>query len=156
MPLILLSLFIAVPLIEVYLFIAVGSVIGALPTVLACIATAVAGAAIVRHQGMNVMASARGALQAGRFPAEEAFDGVCLVAAGVLLMTPGFFTDTVGFLLLVPPLRHALRGWLAVRVEVQGFTTHRDGVVEGEWEVVDEPAYRPREPRDPRLDPPRR
>lgn len=159
MPFLLALAFIAVPLVEVYLFIKVGGLIGALPTVLACIATAVAGAALVRHQGMAVMASARGAMQAGRLPAVEAFDGACLVLAGLLLMTPGFFTDALGFLLLVPPLRRLLRTWLARHVEVSGFEVRRgphDTVVEGEWEVVDEPSRRPRDPRDPRLGPPRR
>jgi UPF0716 protein FxsA len=159
MPFALLGLFVAVPLVEVYLFIKVGSAIGALPTVLACIATATAGALIVRHQGAAVMDSARRALQAGRAPAAEAFDGVCLVLAGLLLMTPGFFTDAMGFLLLVPPLRHLLRRWLAAKVEVSGFEVRRGPggtVVEGEWEVVDEPSSGVRVPRGPRLDPPRR
>jgi len=156
MPLLpILGLLLAVPLIEVWLFIEVGGTIGASWTILACIATAAAGAALVRFQGLSVMASARTEMQAGRVPAAEAFDGVCLLLAGALLLTPGFFTDTLGFLLLVPRLRHGLRAWLARRVEVAGVRVRSgrtDGrVVEGEWEVVEDPARPPRDQDDPRL-----
>jgi UPF0716 protein FxsA len=156
MPLLLFGLFLAVPLIEVVLFIQVGDAIGALWTVLACVATAAAGAFLVRRQGLATMASARQAMDMGRVPAVEAFDGICLVFAGALLLVPGFFTDAIGFLLLLPPFRHALRAWLATRVATMADVHVRRGpggnVVEGEWEVVRDPA----EPsRDPRLDPPR-
>ncbi len=82
MPLLLLAIFLAVPLIEVFLFIELGSVIGALWTVLLCIATAVTGAALVRWQGRAVMASAQQALRENRMPAVEVFDGVCIMVAG--------------------------------------------------------------------------
>ena len=156
MPLLLFGLFLAVPLIEVVLFIQVGGAIGALWTVLACLATAAAGAFLVRRQGLATMASARQAMDMGRLPALEAFDGICLVFAGALLLVPGFFTDTLGFLLLLPPLRHALRTWLASRVAMVDLNVRRgpgSRVMEGEWEVVRDPAE---PPRDPRLDPPRR
>jgi len=155
MPLLIFGLFIAVPLIEVVLFIQVGGAIGALWTVLACLATAAAGAFLVRHQGLATMASARQAMDQGRMPAVEAFDGICLVFAGALLLVPGFFTDALGFLLLLPPFRHALRAWLATRVTVADVQMRRGpggNVVEGEWEVVRDPADTT---HDPRLGPPR-
>jgi UPF0716 protein FxsA len=156
MPLLIFGLFLAVPLIEVVLFIQVGDAIGALWTVLACVATAAAGAFLVRRQGLATMASARQVMDQGRLPAVEAFDGICLVLAGALLLVPGFFTDAIGFLLLLPPFRHALRAWLATRVSMADVHVRRGPggqVVEGEWEVVRDPAE---PPRDPRLDPPRR
>lgn len=155
MPLLLFGLFIAVPLIEVVLFVQVGDAVGTLWTVLACLATAAAGAFLVRRQGLATMASARQAMDMGRVPAVEAFDGVCLILAGALLLVPGFFTDAVGFLLLLPPLRHALRGWLAARLATAEVDVRRGPggtVVDGEWEVVRDPTD---PPRDPRLGPPR-
>jgi len=153
MPLILLGLFIAVPLIEVYLFIELGSVLGALWTVLLCVATAVCGAALVRMQGRQVMASAQRALNEGRMPATEAFDGMCLLAAGFMLLTPGFFTDTLGFLFLVPPFRAVLRRMVARRVETIDINMRAGPggpVMDGEWEVVNDP---PEPANDRRLPP---
>ena len=150
MPLLLLGLFLAVPLIEVYLFIELGSAIGALWTVLLCVATAVTGAALVRFQGRTVMASAQAALRAGRMPASEAFDGICIVMAGFCLLTPGFFTDTVGFLLLIPPLRHLLRRYIARHVATVDLHMRAGPgrtIVDGEWEIVDEPVVPGTEPR---------
>jgi UPF0716 protein FxsA len=155
MPLLLLAVFLVVPLIEVFLFIEIGGAIGALWTVLLCVATAVAGAALVRHQGQSVMASAQQALRENRMPATEAFDGICILLAGLMLLTPGFFTDAVGFALLIPPLRHALRRYLArhVRqVDLQMRAGPGGRVVDGEWEVVNDP---PRPANDSRLNPPR-
>jgi UPF0716 protein FxsA len=92
-------------------------------------------------------------MNVGRMPAVEVFDGLCLVLAGGLLLTPGFFTDALGFLLLLPPLRHALRRWLAARIEVAAVQARRGpgggAVVDGEWEVVRDPREPPREPRLP-------
>ncbi|MBC6441172.1 MAG: FxsA family protein [Rhodospirillales bacterium] len=151
MPILLLSLFLGVPLIEVYLFIELGSLIGALWTVLLCVATAVTGAALVRHQGRAVTISAQEAMRAGRMPAVEAFDGICILAAGMMLLTPGFFTDTGGLLLLMPPVRHMLRHFAARHVEtveVRMRAGPGGPVMDGEWEVVNDPA----QPRnDPRL-----
>ncbi len=152
MPLLLFGLFLAVPLIEVVLFIKVGGVIGAIWTVAACLATAAAGAFLVRRQGRAPMASARRAMEQGAVPAREAFDGICLVLAGALLLTPGVGPDALGFLLLLPPLRHALRGWLAARVAVADIHVRRGPggpVVDGEWEVVPDSAEPPRDPRLP-------
>ena len=155
MPLLLLAAFLAVPLAEVFLFIELGGAIGALWTVLLCVATAAAGAAVVRVQGRAVAASARETLRAGRMPAVEAFDGVCLLVAGLMLLTPGFFTDATGFLLLVPLLRHGLRRMLARHVRAAGPRTRAGpggAAMDGEWTVVDDP---PPPPGDRRLGGPR-
>jgi len=139
--LILFILFLGIPLIEVYLFIVVGGLIGAGWTIALCLATAAVGAWLVRLQGMATVQRARQALSENRFPADAALDGICLVVAGFFLITPGFFTDTLGFLLLVPPVRHALQRWALRHVEVihTGGRHARDGTIDGEYEVVDEP-----------------
>ena len=136
MPLLLIAAFLAVPLAEVYLFAELGGVVGAPATVVLCLVTAAAGALLVRRQGRAVMASARQALQSGRVPAAEAFDGACLAVAGIALLLPGFLTDVTGFLLLAPPLRRHLFALLARRLRV---VTTPATTIEGEWETVDEP-----------------
>ncbi|GBD41851.1 hypothetical protein HRbin39_01238 [bacterium HR39] len=100
--------FLIVPLAEIALLIEVGGRIGTLPTIAACLGTAVLGGVLVRSQRRAVIAALRRALDEGRIPAREAFDGACILVAGALLMTPGFLTDAAGFALLVPPLRAAL------------------------------------------------
>lgn len=111
MILILIAAFILGPIAEIYVLLTVGGALGALPVVGACLATAVIGGAIVRFQGLAALVSARAALDEGRVPVEAAADGVFLLLAAPLLMTPGFITDTLGFLLLIPPVRR----WIARR-----------------------------------------
>ena len=103
-----LLLFVGAPLIELYFLIQVGSVIGALPTIALSILTAVAGAALVRMQGLAVLLRVRQAMDRGETPALALLDGAVLLVCGFLLLLPGFVTDIAGFLLLIPPLRHAL------------------------------------------------
>ncbi|RMD70191.1 MAG: FxsA family protein [Gammaproteobacteria bacterium] len=110
------ALFIILPLIEIFLFIKVGGVIGALPTVLLVVATAVAGIALLRHQGLSTLRRAQRELERGEMPALSLLEGAALLVAGVLLLTPGFLTDTLGFLLLIPPLRRRFVLWLLQRM----------------------------------------
>ncbi|WP_404382333.1 FxsA family protein [Caenispirillum salinarum] len=109
MPLILLVLFIAVPVIEIGVFIQVGGLIGLWPTLGIVILTAVAGTALLKQQGLAVMRRAQDSLNRGEMPLREVFDGACLLFAGALLLTPGFVTDAFGLLLFLPPFRDALR-----------------------------------------------
>ena len=111
----LLVLFIAIPLIEIYLLIQVGGIIGAWPTVFLVVATAVIGVGLLRLQGLSTMMRAREAMARGELPALTMLEGVALIVAGALLLTPGFFTDTIGFLLLVPPVRQGLLKALLLR-----------------------------------------
>ncbi|MFZ1988201.1 MAG: FxsA family protein [Alphaproteobacteria bacterium] len=108
----LLAIFFAVPLIEVALFISVGGAIGVVPTILLCIASAVLGAIIVRHQGLQTLGRLQERLRQGELPTTELAEGAAILAAGLLLITPGFFTDTVGFVLLIPPARRRIIDWL--------------------------------------------
>lgn len=111
----LLLLFFAIPLIEIYLLIKVGGVIGALPTVSLVVFTAVLGAWLVRWQGLSTLNRVRAMMMRGEVPAIEALEGVALLIAGALLLTPGFFTDTLGFLLLMPAVRRGVIQWMIKR-----------------------------------------
>lgn len=108
-------LFLTIPLIEIYLLIKVGSVLGALPTVALVILTAIIGAGLLRMQGFVTMQRVRLSMARGEIPALEMLEGVVLLISGALLLTPGFFTDTIGFLGLIPPLRRGLILWLIDR-----------------------------------------
>lgn len=106
-------LLLTVPIIEIALFIEIGGLIGVGPTIAIVILTALAGAALLRQQGLATLRSARASLEQNRFPIDEVFDGLCLALAGALLLTPGFFTDAVGLLLFLPPVRAVIRRRLA-------------------------------------------
>lgn len=110
---ILLILLIGVPLLEIGVFIEVGERIGLWPTIATVVLTAMMGTALLRHQGLATIGRVQQSLEAGRMPLTEMFDGLCLVLAGALLLTPGFVTDAVGFLLFVPPFRALLRTAIA-------------------------------------------
>ncbi|MGB3178290.1 MAG: FxsA family protein [Albidovulum sp.] len=118
----LLIAFIAVPMIEIGLFIQVGGAIGLWPTLGIVLATAVAGSWLVRMQGALAIAQLRGSLAELRDPTEPIAHGALILLAGALLLTPGFFTDSVGLLLLVPPIRAAVLRWLSSRFKVERFT----------------------------------
>lgn len=158
MGLLILAAFIAVPLIEIGLFIQVGGAIGLWPTLFVVVGTAMAGTALLRHQGLGALARLQQSLDQGEAPLEPVFDGFCLLAAGALLLTPGFFTDAVGFALFVPAVRHALRRLVAKRVQMHAHMAHmhttgsqtyahtqtyshtqtEGDVIDGEWRDVTE------------------
>ena len=102
------ALFILIPLLEIYLLIQVGSAIGALSTVVLVVFTAMLGALLLRHQGLYTYARVQQATARGELPTLAMLEGVVLLIAGAMLLTPGFFTDALGFLALIPPLRRAL------------------------------------------------
>jgi UPF0716 protein FxsA len=104
----LLLLFLLVPLVEIWILIEVGQEIGALPTIGLCVLTAVVGAGLLRLQGLQTLTRAQENLNRGEIPAIEMFEGVALAFGGALLLTPGFATDVLGFLCLVPWSRRAM------------------------------------------------
>lgn len=108
-------LLVSVPLFEIYLLISMGRVIGAGATILIVIVTAVLGAWLLRLQGLGTLARVQAASQAGQLPAVELVEGLILLVAGALLLTPGFFTDVFGFLSLVPAIRRRLAKGLLAR-----------------------------------------
>jgi UPF0716 protein FxsA len=163
MPLLLL-LFIAVPLIEIALFVQLGSVLDLGWILLIVVLTAVLGTWLVRRQGRGVLRQIQGSLDTLRDPTEPLAHGAMILISGALLLTPGFFTDGVGFLLLVPAVREAAFRWLRARVTVRtvgagtrpGPGSHRSpprgprgrpDIIEGDYEEVTEPE---------RKEPPRR
>ena len=117
--LILLAGFIVVPLAEIAVLIEVGGWLGLVPTLALIILTAVVGAWMLRRQGTAVLRRAQQQMQQGAMPIGEVFEGFCLVIAGALLLTPGFLTDTVGALLLLPPVRALLYQRVRRQLEAQ-------------------------------------
>lgn len=105
------AVFVLVPIAEIATFIQVGDLIGLWPTIAVVIVTAFLGTGLLRFQGMTTLARAQASLNAGELPLESVIHGVFLLAAGLLLLTPGFITDIVGFLLFVPPFRLAIAHW---------------------------------------------
>ena len=117
MPLLaLLALFIVVPLAELYVILRVGDAIGAIWTILLLAADSVLGAILIRTQGRSVWRRFNAALAEGKMPHREVIDGVLVVFGGAFLITPGFITDVVGILLLVPPTRAVVRRLLVSRL----------------------------------------
>ena len=134
-------LFIAVPIVEIYLLLEVGGVIGAIPTIGLVVLTAAAGAVLVRAQGFSTIMQVRRSLDAGEIPAVAIIEGIFLLVAGALLLTPGFLTDAVGFGCLIPPLRRAL---ILRFIEMRVIRPHHAGpasrhghVIEGEFKRED-------------------
>jgi len=101
-------LFLAIPIVEIYLLIQVGSIIGVFPTILMVVGTAVLGAFLLRQQGLSTLTRFQNNMAQGQLPAMEILEGIILLVGGALLMTPGFFTDTIGFLCLLPFSRRAI------------------------------------------------
>jgi len=114
-------LFIVVPIAELYVIIQVGEQIGVLPTLALLLADAVLGSLLLRHQGRGAWRRFNEALAARRFPGKEVADGLLIVVGGTLLLAPGFLTDIVGVLLLIPPTRAIARSLLR-RFTVGRFT----------------------------------
>lgn len=147
LPVILFLLFVIIPLLEITAFIKIGEAIGVLPTLLGCVVTAMMGAFLVRLQGFDVLRRGQEVIARGDLPVDELAHGVMILVAGVLLMTPGYVTDSMGFLLLVPPIRRAGAragiGWLAKNARIQvvrpNAPKHDGGVtIEGEaFDITD-------------------
>ncbi|MBS3765409.1 FxsA family protein [Candidatus Bipolaricaulota bacterium] len=107
----LILLFTALPLIEIYLLVKIGSAIGVIPTALAVVGTGVVGALLARKEGLSVFRRTRGKLRQGKLPAEELIDGIVLLVSGAFLLTPGILTDVIGLTGLIPWFRRKLIGY---------------------------------------------
>jgi UPF0716 protein FxsA len=134
-------IFLVVPIIEIYLLIQVGQVIGAGWTIFLVVFTAVIGVWLLRIQGLSTLMRAQQKMQQGQLPAREILEGMGLVVAGALLLTPGFFTDTVGFFLLFPPTRIWLVSRVASRMVVSSTVTV-DAHKRQHGDVIDGVKYR--------------
>ncbi|WP_299608369.1 FxsA family protein [uncultured Tateyamaria sp.] len=135
--------FLLVPLIEIALFIQVGGAIGLGWTLLVVVITAVLGTMLVRAQGMQALGQVKSSFSEMRDPSEALAHGAMILFSGALLLTPGFFTDAVGFALLVPAVRLAVFRWARSRIKVTTFSTHagpkrqHPDIVDGEYTEVD-------------------
>lgn len=118
MAILLLAAFIGVPLLEIAVFIQVGDRLGLWNTLAVVILTAVIGTWLLRIQGLATLARVRSQINQGALPTRELFDGLCLLFAGALLLTPGFVTDTIGFALFIPQVRGILRHWIGRKLEL--------------------------------------
>ena len=113
----LIILFIGLPILEFALLIKLHGMVGFLPTVLLVFLTGIAGATLVRRQGVNILFKIQQEMNAGNLPAPQMIDGVMILLAGALLVTPGLITDFVGFALLIPFVREQIRFWLRKQLE---------------------------------------
>lgn len=134
----LLFLFISVPLLEIYLLLEVGSQIGVMNTIALILLTAIIGTVLLRQQGVSTLSRVQGSLDQGRLPATELLEGLMLLFSGALLLTPGFFTDGIGFICLVPVLRQAIANRILLKLLQQRQNNRNDqnpDIIEGEfWE----------------------
>lgn len=132
----LLLLFTLVPLVELYLLIEIGGAIGVAPTIAIVIVTGVLGAALARWQGLGVLRRLQDDLAAGRPPTDALIDGLLIFVAGAVLLTPGLITDALGFLLLVPAGRAAVRKLVSAAV-ARNLGVRRPDIVDAEWRRED-------------------
>ncbi len=146
--------FLAVPLIEIAFFIQVGGAIGLWPTLGIVILTALLGTVLVRTQGAAAMSELRRSFNALEDPSEPLAHGAMILVSGALLLTPGFFTDAVGFALLVPSVRRGVFDYLRKRVHVARFEMGgrpsrphpAEDVIETDYQDLDDPEDRTRPP----------
>ena len=121
---ILVALFIVVPIVELYVIIQIGSLIGVWPTIALLLADALLGSLLLRHQGRGAWRRFNAALAERRFPGREVADGLLIAIGGTLLLTPGFVTDIFGLIFLIPPtraiVRHLMRGYVRRRFVIVG------------------------------------
>jgi UPF0716 protein FxsA len=132
----LLLLFIFVPLIEIYLFIKVGSFIGAFNTISLILITAIIGIVYARYEGFNTLKSGMSQLVKNQLPVYEIISGAALAFAALLLILPGFATDFLGFLLIFPPTRKLL--FKKVRNKYPDQNNKKQDFINGEFEDIDE------------------
>ncbi|MFU8779986.1 MAG: FxsA family protein [Kiritimatiellia bacterium] len=113
----LVALFVGLPLLELWVLLLIGERIGWAPTILLVIVTGVVGAGLARSQGFQTLAAIQRDMAAGIMPAPRLMDGVMILVAGAMLLTPGILTDVCGFLLLVPATRQIIRNYLRIKLE---------------------------------------
>jgi UPF0716 protein FxsA len=147
-------LFTTVSLLEIFVLVKVGGVLGAWPTIALVIVTALVGSALVRSQGLQLVAELQKRMAKGEMPGQQLVEGIMLILTGMLLVTPGFVTDFCGLLLLQPTIRSAIAKTILANVKFSnatmgaGFTQHHSGfsknslddsdVIEGEFERKDD------------------
>ena len=141
--------FIAIPLIEVILFITVGKYIGLWNTIFIIIMTGIVGAILVKSQGINILNKALGEIRSNKVPIFSIFEGIAILIAGAFLLTPGFLTDTLGCILLVPKARNIIINYITLYLKKRTIYKEktmynsneedkRNKIFEGNFEEVDD------------------
>ena len=128
----LLKLFLAftiIPIIEIYLLIEIGSMFGALTAVALVILTGFLGAFLARMQGLQTLYRIQESLREGRMPSGELLDALLIGIAGLVLLTPGFLTDSAGCLLLIPATRNAIKNWLRRQIELRYMSNRPEDII---------------------------
>ncbi len=121
------ALFLVIPIIEVYILIEVGGIIGAGWTILLIVLTAIVGVNLLRQQGISTLMRANSLMSQGQLPAMEILEGLFLAVGGALLITPGFFTDAIGFICLIPLTRRGIIRYLLLNSTIRAsYTVHRE------------------------------
>ena len=134
---------VVVPIVEIGLFIQLGGFIGLWPTLAIVIATALTGSYLLRQQGLSTLEELRRTTETGQNPAGPLAHGALILAAGLLLLTPGFFTDSIGFLLMVPPIRSVVIRWIASRAQMKIYAAAANSqsapdIIDAEFEIIDD------------------
>ena len=141
-------LFVIVPIVEIMLFIKLGGILGLWNTLGVIVLTAVVGTFLVKNQGLAILAEIQVNLSQLKNPVESLAHGALILVAGLLLLTPGFFTDAIGFSLLIPKVRGFLYLWLQKRFKLKTFSSqgvnqkewphHSSTIIDGEYSDLDE------------------
>ncbi len=145
-------LFVTIPIVEIALFIQIGGWLGLWPTLGIVVLTAILGTFLVRAQGLLALSQIQSNLQNLRDPTESIAHGAMILASGLLLLTPGFFTDAIGFSLLIPQVRLAIFSYIRSRIKVQSFvhpantrteTFRDDNTIDGDFSEIDPETPKP-------------
>ena len=141
-------LFVIVPIVEIILFIKLGGILGLWNTLGVIVLTAVVGTFLVKNQGLAILTEIQANLSQLRNPIESLAHGALILIAGLLLLTPGFFTDAIGFSFLIPKVRGFLYLWLQKRFKLKTFSSqgvsqkesphHSSTIIDGEYSDLDE------------------
>ena len=121
--------FTVIPIIEIYLLIEIGAMFGALTAVTLVILTGFLGAFLARMQGLQTLYRIQESLREGRMPSGELLDALLIVIAGLVLLTPGFLTDSAGFLLLIPSTRNSIKYWLRRQIEIRYMSNRPEDII---------------------------
>ena len=125
----LLLAFTIIPIIEIYLLIEIGSMLGSLTAITLVILTGFLGAFMARMQGLQTLFRIQESLREGRMPSHELLDALLIVIAGLVLLTPGFLTDSAGFLLLIPTTRNTIISWLQRQIELRYMPNRPEDII---------------------------
>ena len=125
----LLLAFTIIPIIEIYLLIEIGSIFGPLTAITLVILTGFLGAFMARMQGLQTLFRIQESLREGRMPSSDLLDALLIVIAGVVLLTPGFLTDSAGFLLLIPTTRNSIISWLQRQIRLKYMSNGPEDIV---------------------------